>query len=95
MEPEDTMSKDLVELMAKASPLKSWINGKIQTECMLPVLKVVKKHIGEVAVLCPVCEGSRGGKYDKHKGDVFVTVAPCVRCNGLGVIAQTDEGGKK
>ena len=88
------MSKNLVELMAKA----------VESPCMptnpewiaFRMLKVVKEHIGEVAQMCPDCEKGmtswkdgrsvfKDGKHIMHK---------CNKCKGLGVIARTDEGSK-
>ena len=83
---------NLVELMAKACELR-YIDRNMtycpdrskvvptvdmlkDAECML---SVVKEHIGEVARVCPRCDGGRLIFFDK-----------CPLCLGVKIIARTE-----
>jgi len=90
----------LVELMAKEMFLKLMINPywiEIQHNTAIctgiseylakDALSVVKKHIGEVAEVCPDCLGCGEGLEEKtHEYHT------CDLCRGSGIIARTDGG---
>jgi hypothetical protein len=71
------MSKNLVELMAKAY-FTSYAKEPFKN-----VLACVKEHIGEVAEVCKWCGGS-GHPLDSTEDDV------CNICFGVGIIARKD-----
>lgn len=81
------MSKNLVELMAKAHPHVEHVTQN-EIDVAIEMLSVVKEHIGEIAEVCPECEGQKqiGNEYTEYK--------TCKNCKGIGVIARTDGGGK-
>jgi len=74
---------NLVELMAKAIQEHGYqsLDGDMRL-----VLSVVKEHIGEVAQICPKCNGS-GCKYNDFNGHYG---GNCETCGGKRIIARTE-----
>ena len=86
LEQEDTMSKNLVDLMAKRLER---CNEQMSTDKRIceQLLTLVKEHIGEVAERCPECEGS-GNLHKPNQGQL--AYYSCLKCKGTGVIARTE-----
>jgi len=86
------MSKNLVELMAKACYEKNTIGLDLfvtdYEDVAVEMLSVVKEHIGEVAKPCPCLWTFRHEEKFHH-----VPNLNCKACKGSGIIARTDEGG--
>ena len=87
--------KNLVELMAKEVAWWSHSEDEIWEEdrrFAIKLLSVVKEHIGEVAQVCPRCNGSK--YYQFQTNDIEDMINPplveCDVCGCTGVIARTE-----
>ena len=86
------MSKNLVELMEQTYRSQKTRDGYYcgyPIEVCKQLLSVVKEHIGEVAEVCPDCNGT-GYIYSPNEVEGIFGQDICHICNGTGVIARTE-----